>query len=171
MRRGREEEEKRKRRGREEEEKRKRRGREEEEKRKRWEEIITTTYMTHNSRKTWATIRNLSNDPASSTPPCLVSANQVAYQLLINNRSRMSTKSKRPALPPTTEVGESFSEEEYRRGIAALKNNKAAVIDDLLIEQLNNLGPKTHKGLLAMLNNCFRTRSQQYGGNQRSSPY
>ena len=48
-----------------------------------------------------------------------------------------------------------FGEEEYRRGIATLKNNKAAGIDDVLVEQVNNLGPNTHKWLLAMLNNCF----------------
>ena len=68
----------------------------------------------------------------------------------------MSTKPKRHALPPTTEVVKSmvypFIEEEYRRGIAALKT-KAAGIDALLVEQLNNLGPKTHKWLLAMFNN------------------
>ena len=71
----------------------------------------------------------------------------------------MSTKHKRPALSPTTEVGElmvyPFSEEEYNRCIAALKNKKAAGIDDVLVEQLNNLGHKTHKWLLGMLNNCF----------------
>ena len=33
--------------------------------------------MTHNSRKAWKTIRKLSNDPTTSNPPCLVSANQV----------------------------------------------------------------------------------------------
>ena len=48
-----------------------------------------------------------------------------------------------------------FSEEEYRRGIAVLKNNKAAGIDDELAEQINNIGPKTHKWLFAMLNNGF----------------
>ena len=46
-----------------------------------------------------------------------------------------------------------FSAEEYRRGIATLKNNKAAGIDDVLVEQLKNRGPKTHKWLLAMLIN------------------
>ena len=85
----------------------------------------------------------------------------------------MSTKPKRPVLP-ATEVGESmvypFSEM-YRRGIAALKNNKAAGID-VLIEQLNNICPKTHKWRLAMINNYFtKNKFQQYGRNQRSSPY
>ena len=35
-----------------------------------------------------------------------------------------------------------FSEVEYRKGVAILKNNKAAGRDDVLMEQLNNLGPK-----------------------------
>ena len=33
----------------------------------------------------------------------------------------------------------SFSEEEYRNGIATLKDNKATCIDDILVEQLKNL--------------------------------
>ena len=69
----------------------------------------------------------------------------------------MSTKPKRHVLSPTAEESMvyPFSEEEYRRGFATLKNNKAAGIDNVLVEQLNNLGPNTHKWLLAMLNNCF----------------
>ena len=47
-----------------------------------------------------------------------------------------------------------FSEEEYKKGIAALKNNKAAGRDDVLVEQLNNLGQKANK-CLQMLNVCF----------------
>ena len=61
----------------------------------------------------------------------------------------MSTETKQPVLPPTTEVGESmvypFCEEEYRRGITDEKNNKAAGIDDVLVEHLNNICPKTDK--------------------------
>ena len=64
----------------------------------------------------------------------------------------MSNKPKLHVLSLTAEesIVYPFSEEEYRRGIA-LKNNKAAGIDDVLVEQLKNLGPKTHKWLLAML--------------------
>ena len=128
-----------------------------EEKKKRWEAVITSTNITHNSRKAWKIIKHLSNDPTSPIAPCLVIVNQVVYQLLINSRGTMSNKPKRPVQSPTAEVlmVYPFCEEEYRRGIATLKNNKVAGIDEVLVEQLNNLGPKTHKWLLAMLNNCY----------------
>ena len=130
-----------------------------EEKRKIWEEVITSTNMTHNSRKAWKTINKLSNDPTSSNPPCLVTANQVAHQLLVNGRGTMPSKPKRPVLPPAIEGYTSkvypFSEGEYNKGVAALKNNEAAGRDDILVEQLKHLGPKAHKWLLTMLNICF----------------
>ena len=69
-----------------------------EEKKKRWE----STNMTHNSRKAWKIIKHLSNDPTLPIAPCLVSANQVAHQLLINSRGTMSNKPKRSVLSPTT---------------------------------------------------------------------
>ena len=119
-------------------------------------------------------MKNISNDPTSPSAPCMVSANQVAHQLLINSRGTMSNTSKRPVRSPPAEESMvyPFSEEEYRRGIATLKNNKAAGIDDVLAEQLKNIVPKTHKWLLAMLTTAsLRKKSQQYGANRRSSPY
>ena len=129
-----------------------------EEKKKRWEEVITSIDLTHNSRKAWQTIKKLSNDPTSPNPPCLVNSNQVAHHLLVNGQGTMPTKPKCPALPTVEgkpSLVSAFSEEEYRKGIAALKNNKAAGIDDILVEQLKNLGPKAHKWLHTMLNICF----------------
>ena len=71
----------------------------------------------------------------------------------------MTSTPKRPVLPPATEGDYSmiypFSEEEYRKGVAILKNNKASGRDDVLVEQLKNLGPKAHRWLLTMLNKCF----------------
>ena len=48
-----------------------------------------------------------------------------------------------------------FSEAEYRKGVTILKNNKASGRDDVLVEQLKNLGPKAHRWLLTMLKKCF----------------
>ena len=67
---------------------------------KRWEEVITST---HNRCKSWKNIRNLSNDPTTSNPPCLVSANQVAHQLLVNGRGTTPSKPRCSVLPPATE--------------------------------------------------------------------
>ena len=105
-----------------------------EEKRKIWEEVIISTNMTQNNRKAWKTINKLSNDPTPSNPPCLVTVNQVAHQLLGNGRGTMPSKPKQPVLPPATDTSKvyPFSEGEYNKGVAALKSNKAAGRDDIL---------------------------------------
>ena len=41
-----------------------------------------------------------------------------------------------------------FSEEEYKKGIAALENNKAAARDDVLVEQLNILVKRPINGYI-----------------------
>ena len=72
--------------------------------------------------------------------------------------SSMTEVPKIPVLPPATEGDTSkvypFSEGEYNKGVADLKNNKAASRDDILVEQLSNIGPKAHRWLLTILNIC-----------------
>ena len=125
------------------------------EKKKSWYEVITLTDLTHNSRRAWQTIRKQSNDPTTPNHPRLVNANQVAHQLLINGQGTMPTKPKRHILPPIQEgtptMAHPFSEKEYKKGIAALKNNKAVGRDDVLVEQLKHLGQKANKWLHTML--------------------
>ena len=74
-------------------------------------------------------------------------------------QQQMPTKPKCPKLSPISEDDSSlvfpFTEEEYKKGIAALKNKKAAGIDDVLVEQLKNLGPRAHRWIHSMLNVCF----------------
>ena len=126
-----------------------------EQKRNKWVEVITSTDLTHNSRKAWQTIRKLSNDPTSTNPPCLVITNQDAHQLLVNGRGAMPTKPTRPVLPTVEGIlsfVSGFSEEEYRKSIAALKYNKAAGIDDVLKKKK---GPRVHKWLQTMLSKCL----------------
>ena len=83
------------------------------------------------------------NDPIAPEPPCLVTANQVAHQLLVNGRGAMSTNPKCPKLSPVSEEDSSLvlpvTGEEYKKGIATLKIKKVAGIDDVLVDQLKNL--------------------------------
>ena len=74
----------------------------------------------------------------------------------------MPTKPKRPVLPTVEGIPSlvsAFSEEEYRKGIAALKYNKATDIDDVLVEQLKNLGRRVHKWLQRIQKNGLPQRS------------
>ena len=70
-----------------------------------------------------------------------------------NGRGNMSSKPKRPVQPLATEGDSSmvypFREEDYRKGVALLKNKAAGRY--VLVEQLKNLGPKAHMWLLTML--------------------
>ena len=71
----------------------------------------------------------------------------------------MPTKPKCPILTTVEQSEQSlvypFTEEEYRKEIAILKNNKTTGIDDVLAEQLKHLGPKAHRWVHSMLNMCF----------------
>ena len=44
-------------------------------------------------------MRKLLNEPTTSSPPCIVRANQVAHQFLVNGRGNMPSTSKRPVIP------------------------------------------------------------------------
>ena len=124
-----------------------------------WEKMFTSIDLTHNSRKAGKLIKNICNDPTTPNPPCLVNANQVENQLLVNGRGNMLTKPKSHILT-TAEQGDQslvypFTEVEYRKEIATLKNNKAADIEDVLVEQLKHIGPRAHRWLHSMVNMCF----------------
>ena len=56
---------------------------------------------------------------------------------------------------------------DYRKGITTLNNGKADAIDDVLVKQINNVGPTLHNWIIDMLNNASqKTRYQESGDNQ-----
>ena len=89
------------------------------------EEMIISTDLTGNSRKAWQTIRKISSDPITPKPHCLVTSNQVAYQL----PGEMPTNPKCPKLSPVNEDNSllvfTFTGVEYKKGIATPKNKNA----------------------------------------------
>ena len=129
--------------------------------------VITLTDLSHSSRRACQTIRKLSNNPTTPNPPCLVNANQVAHQLLINGQGTMPTKPKRPILQPIREGTPTMAHpftEEYKKGIVVLKNNKAADRDDVLVLvkiQIN--------GYIQC--STYASQETRYGDNPRLSPY
>ena len=123
-----------------------------EDNKRRWEEMITSTDLTGNSRKTWQTIRTT-----------LQLQNHFVWSLLTKIHTNCSSTAEErcqqsPSVlnyPQLLKIPHWYShshEEEYKKGIAALKNKKAAGIDDVLVEQLTNLGPRAHRWLHSILN-------------------
>ena len=133
--------------------------------RKKWQEFIESTDMTHSSRKAWKTIRVLGNDYTKPKPRSEVTADQVAHQLLENSRGNPDQHPKRAKLPTTAAsctqaphgFTHPFSLQELCNAIKAMKNNKAAGLDDLLCEQIKQLGPVALDWLLNMFNSCLDT--------------
>ena len=87
------------------------------------------------------------------------------HQILTNSQGIMFSTPKHSVLH-TDAAGEvtlmyTFSEEEYRKGVAAPNNRKGDDIDNVLVKQLNNLGPTLHNCLLDMLNNALLQTSYQ----------
>ena len=91
---------------------------------------------------------------SSMSSKCYPSSTSIIHQ----RQGTISTKPKRPILPPiqkgTSTMAHPFSEDEYRNGIAALKNNHTEGRDDVLVEQLKHVGPKTNKWSHTMFNVC-----------------
>ena len=120
---------------------------------------LSISWVTGNSRKVCQIIRKISNDPIAPKPPCLVTANQVAHQLLVNGRGEIPTKPKCPKLSPVSGDDSSlvlpFTEEQYKKDIVTLKNKKEVGIDDILVKEQNNLGPRAHRWLHSLQNVCF----------------
>ena len=124
--------------------------------------MIESTDFTHSSRKAWKTINKLTKDYTEPQQQCKVTANQVAHQLLLNGKENKLHVPRREKMPRQT-VTESkltspFLMEDLLHGVKALKNNKAAGLDDMLCEQIKHFGEATLRWLLQMMNSILKTQ-------------
>ena len=129
------------------------------EQRNMWQALIENTDMTHISKKAWSLIKKLSNDPRKADQHVNVTPNQVAHQLILNgkvpNRQRQS-KIKRCS-QENNNFDDDFTIVELQNSLKHLKNEKAAGLDEILTEEINNFGPVTTQWVLSLLNACART--------------
>ena len=57
------------------------------EERRTWQNMIESTDLKYNSKKSWPLMRRLSNDPTTSTTHTNITANEVSQQVLLNGKS------------------------------------------------------------------------------------
>ena len=131
--------------------------------RSKWKEMIESTDFTHSSRKAWKTINKLTKDYTEPQQQCKVTADQVAHQLLLNGKGNKLHVPRREKMPRQT-VTESkltspFLMEDLLDGVKALKNNKAAGLDDMLCEQIKHFGEATLRWILQMMNSILKTHN------------
>ena len=132
-----------------------------EERRKAWQTLIESTDMTHNSKKARSTIRKLCDDPCKPKQHCNTTANQVAHQLLLNERApyrQPKERLDRQRFPDDPVFTRAFTAAELDIGIRVLKNGKAPGLDDIQTELIKQFGPKARDWLLRFVNNCTATK-------------
>ncbi|XP_066958959.1 uncharacterized protein [Macrobrachium rosenbergii] len=134
------------------------------EKKERWQELITSTDMTRNSKKAWKTISKLNSDKNTQTKIAVVTPNAVAKQLLLNGKpfnkergylKRMKDEMKR-VMQKNNEF-EPFTVKEFQEAMKHLIPGKAARLDDITSEIILHIGSKTKSWVVALLNNCAKT--------------
>ena len=123
--------------------------------------MIESTDFTHSSRKAWKTINKLTKDDTEPQQQCKVTADKVAHQLLLNGNGNKHVP--RRENMPRESVTESkltspFLMEDLLHGVKAVKNNKAAGLDDMLCEQIKHFGEATFRWLLQMMNSILKTQ-------------
>ena len=115
--------------------------------------------LTHNSKKGWQTLSNLSGNPKPNIS-CTMTPDQVAHQLLLNGKPDKFYKPKMQKVKlrscnsgPT--ILSTFMMKELGSAISSLCNNKAAGLDSIHNEMLKHYGPKTQTWLLGLIKDCL----------------
>lgn len=105
------------------------------ERRANWINLVESIDMKHSSQKAWGLMKKLNNDPVQRNSQNITTPDQIAYQLLLNERGQRETNHKRAKKKHTIEneedghFKEQFNIEELNEAIKMLKNRKAAGLD------------------------------------------
>ena len=113
-----------------------------ESRRKKWQQLIQSTDITHN-RKTWKQLGfSEMTRLTPNQPRPLVTANQVAHQLLVNSRGNRVTHTaiREQSKAADTDFTIPFSMNDLCGAIKEMKSNKAARLDNILCEQIKHIG-------------------------------
>ena len=129
------------------------------EKTERWRELISTTDMTHNSKKAWTTIKKLNSDKKPQRVAA-VTPNEVANQLILNGKPAKKEKGHLKelkhemdqALHGSEEHIEPFTMDELEEALSHIKPGKAAGIDSITTEMMKHFWHNTNTWMCATIN-------------------
>ena len=134
-----------------------------EERKGRWQEVITSVDMTHNSKRAWQTLKKLNTEKNNKTRIAAVTPNEIAHQLLLNgkpyNKERGYLKKMKEdmkqVLDTSDELFHPFTIKELDEALKTIKSGKAPGLDGISAEMILHFGPNTRKWLLALYNTCM----------------
>ena len=131
----------------------------------RWKELITSTDMTHNSKKAWKIIKKLNSEKCTQARVAAVTPNQVANQLLQNGKppnkekghqKRLKTKMDQ-AIVGCDDQFEEFSLSELRSALTFMKTGKASGLDGITTGMIQHFGLTSMSWILNLFNKCANT--------------
>jgi len=124
-------------------------------KNRKWHDVIESTDMTKNSKKTWRLIKKLSGDPTIHRTCVNVTANQIYSELLKNGKPGRKIKRDKIIRDENNECHtfhQDFQMNELIISLKEMKNGKAAGYNEIVIEQIKHFGLGARRWLLRLLN-------------------
>jgi hypothetical protein len=133
-----------------------------------WERTVESTNFIHSSRKAWALLRNLgANTNITPSQNQNITANDIASRLLriskvpmnpnhVHSMKRVLRQKKRELIKDIL-ISDEFSVEELKTALLSVKPGKAAGLDGVYAEFINNSGRKTKEWLVHLFNDILTT--------------
>ncbi|CAG7729988.1 unnamed protein product, partial [Allacma fusca] len=125
-----------------------------------WQGLVEDLNFGKDSRRAWHLLKRLNGEKSQARSFTQTTANQIAHQLLINGKTNGRIKSKKIIRNQAEEVNNfssPFTYSEVTAAIRSAKNQKAAGVDKMYVEQIKHFGPKTVTWIQELHNTCVET--------------
>ncbi|KAK3892154.1 hypothetical protein Pcinc_003990 [Petrolisthes cinctipes] len=124
-----------------------------EERKGRWQEVITSVDMTHNSKRAWQTLKKLNTEKNNKTRIAAVTPNEVAHQLLLNgkpyNKERRYVDKMKEVMNQVMDTSDELflpiTIKEVDEALKTIKSGKAPGLDGVSTEMILHFGPNSRK--------------------------
>ena len=134
---------------------------------KRWSEEMAAPDFTHSSRRAWSLLRKLGGATHSKRQQPMVTANEVAHQLLLHGSATKDTtqanhtqNQQREALsdcPERSNLSQAFTTDEIINALNATNAGKVAGPYGIFPDMLKNIGPAAVRWLQAFYDDVMTT--------------